>query len=89
MRWRRLRPTERRGFVPRVQKTTCCFAVQDKVWVRTPMVLRGRCTPCWPMPRPTGCRATDVLRPMAAANDGVGHGCHAAPIVLLSGIHGL
>ena len=39
------------GLATEVQdQTTCCFAVQDKVWVRTPTAHRGRFTPCWLMP---------------------------------------
>ncbi len=31
--------------------TTCCFAVQDKVWVEDPTARRGRCTRCSRTPR--------------------------------------
>ena len=37
------------GLATDVQEgTTCCFAVQDKVWVRTRRRSRGRSTPSWP-----------------------------------------
>ena len=41
------------GLVTAVQdEVTCCFAVQDKVWVSRPEACRGSSIRCWPTPTP-------------------------------------
>ncbi len=66
------RPARDEGSTPTVEEqTTCCFAVQDKVWVNDPDGAPGRSTPCWPThrPRPASpvtARAASLRRSAAA-----------------------
>ena len=39
------------GLATSEEETTCCYAVQDKVWVADPDWCPGRSTPCWGTPR--------------------------------------
>ena len=46
------------------ENTTCCYAVQDKVWVTGPGDERWEVTPCWPTPAPSS-KARPTARPTA------------------------